>query len=79
MKKFTFDGTAYIKRKISIEIIANNYEQAHETAMNLLQEDVVDKSECYTVGDDEVEIEIDSYEEEAVGSQLDRYEYEDCA
>jgi hypothetical protein len=78
MKNFTFTGTSTIKRKFSIQISATNYEQAQEKAFNLL--DDVDDSEYYTIGDDQVEVEIDSYEEEViVGNQSDRYEFEDCA
>lgn len=71
MKKFTFTGTAAIKRKFKVEIYSNNYENAQDMALNLL-DDV--ESEHYTIGDDEVEVEIDSYEESLISSQLDRYE-----
>lgn len=75
MKHYTFSGTATIKRKFSIEIPGTNYETAQEKALDLLAD--VDDSENYTIGDDEVEIEIDSFEESTTSKfSEDRREYD---
>ncbi|UOE58182.1 hypothetical protein [Cytobacillus oceanisediminis] len=65
MKQFVFEGKATINRKFKIEITAENYEQAEEMALEILEEDPDDRS-YYNIGDEEVEVEIDEVSEEPV-------------
>lgn len=62
MKKFTFTGTATIKKKFSIAIVAKNYEAAEEIAFEIL-EDPEDEAYEYTHSD--MEVDIEEYEEES--------------
>lgn len=58
---FSFEGTALVTRKFKIEVIADNYEEAEETALDALTD--MDNIEKYSTNDPEFDIEIDTYEE----------------
>lgn len=73
MRVFTFTGTSTIQRKFKIDIAADNYEKAQEIALDLLED--VDDSEYYTMGDDEVEIEVDEVEESSISSRMEDREH----
>lgn len=75
MKVFTFEGTSTIKRKFKAEVVANTYEEAEEQALVLLED--TDDSAHYTLGSDDVEIEVTEYAETNLSqyARENRYEY----
>ncbi|MEK1828855.1 hypothetical protein AAAC51_06835 [Priestia megaterium] len=61
MKQYRFMGESIIRRKFSVDVVAEDYEAAESIAFDCLED--TENNQYYAVGDDHTLIEIEEYTE----------------